>query len=57
MHLKLIDVGWYQVRKALQLRNESGDFVPVSFKLFEEAYSALSDKLRPLVYELGFMKI
>ncbi len=57
LKLNRADVGWYQVRKALQLRNESGDFVPVSFKLFEEAYSALSDKLRPLVYELGFMKI
>ena len=26
------DVGWYQVRNALKKRNESGDFVPVSFK-------------------------
>ena len=51
------DVGWYQVRKALQARNASGDYPPVSFKGFEEAYKALSEKLQPMVYELGFLKI
>lgn len=51
------DVGWYQVRKALQARNASGDFPPVSFKAFEEAYKALTEKLQPMVYELGFLKV
>jgi len=51
------DVGWYQIRKALQARNTSSDFAPVSFKPFEEAYKALSEKLQPQVYELGFLKI
>ncbi len=51
------DVGWYQIRKALQARNASGDFAPVSFKAFEEAYKALSEKLQPLVYELGFLRV
>ncbi len=51
------DVGWYQVRKALQARNASGDFAPVSFKPFEEAYKALTEKLQPMVYELGFLKV
>ena len=51
------DVGWYQIRKALQARNASGDFTPVSFKPFEEAYKALTDKLQPLVYELGFLRV
>lgn len=51
------DVGWYQIRNALKKRNESGDFVPVSFKPFEEKYKALSEKLQPLVYELGFLKV
>jgi hypothetical protein len=51
------DVGWYQIRKALQARNASGDFVPVSFKPFEEVYKVLSEKLQPMVYELGFLKI
>ena len=51
------DVGWYQIRKALQARNASGDFVPISFKPFEEAYKSLSEKLQPMVYELGFLRI
>ncbi|MFA5814728.1 MAG: hypothetical protein WC865_03815 [Bacteroidales bacterium] len=51
------DVGWYQVRKALQARNASGDFPPISLKGFEKAYKALTDKLLPMVYELGFLKI
>ena len=51
------DVGWYQIRNALKKRNESGDFVPVSFKPFEEAYKTLTEKLQPMVYELGFLKI
>ena len=51
------DVGWYQIRKALQARNASGDFAPVSFKAFEEAYKALTEKLQPMLYELGFLKI
>ena len=51
------DAGWYQVRKALQARNASGDFPPVSFKPFETAYKALTEKLQPMVYELGFLKV
>jgi len=50
-------LGWYQVRKALQARNANSDFPPVSFKPFEEAYQALTEKLQPMVYELGFLKI
>jgi hypothetical protein len=51
------DVGWYQIRNALKKRNESGDFPPVSFRPFEEAYKSLTEKLQPMVYELGFLKI
>lgn len=50
------DVGWYQVRKALEARNASGDVPPVSFQAFQQAYKALSEKLQPMVYELGFLK-
>jgi hypothetical protein len=50
------DVGWYQIRKALQARNASGDFVPTNFKPFEEAYKTLTEKLQPMVYGLGFLK-
>ncbi|MDJ0365183.1 hypothetical protein QMK33_08460 [Hymenobacter sp. H14-R3] len=51
------DVGWYQVRKALEARNASGDLPPTSFQPFQAAYKALTEKLQPLVYELGFLKV
>ena len=54
--LNRTDVGWYQIRKALEARNESDDYTPVSFEAFKTAYTALGDKLRPQVYELGFLK-
>lgn len=57
LKLNRADVGWYQIRKALQARNASGDFPPVSFKPYEEAYKVLSEKLQPMVYELGFLKV
>lgn len=50
------DVGWYQIRMALQNRNASGDFAPVSFTDFENAYEALTNKILPEVYEFGFMR-
>lgn len=50
------DVGWYQIRNALKKRNESDDYAPVSFEPFEQAYKALTEKLRPMVYELGFLR-
>ena len=56
LKLNRADVGWYQIRNALKKRNESGDFAPVSFKPFEESYKALTEKLQPMVYELGFLK-
>jgi hypothetical protein len=50
------DVGWYQIRNALKARNASGDTVPVDFTAFSNAYQALSDKLQPQVFELGFLR-
>lgn len=50
------DVGWYQIRSALKLRNESGNYLPINFKPFEQVYTTLTEKLRPLVYQLGFLK-
>jgi hypothetical protein len=50
------DVGWYQIRNALKKRNESGDFLPIDFTEFENAYKKLSAKLRPMVFELGFLR-
>lgn len=50
------DVGRYQIRNALKKRNESGDVAPVSFAEFKVAYKALTEKIRPQVWELGFLR-
>lgn len=50
------DVGWYQVRKALEARDASGDFPPTNWKPFKQAYQALTEKLQPQVYEFGFLR-
>ena len=50
------DVGWYQIRNALAERNKSGDSAPVNFTPFEIAYEALTTKLRPQVFSLGFLR-
>jgi hypothetical protein len=36
LKLNRADVGWYQIRKALQARNASGDFAPVNFNLLKK---------------------
>lgn len=50
------DVGWYQIRNALKRRNESGDGQLTDFSVFEGAYNALTEKLAPMVFELGFLR-
>ena len=47
-------MGWYQIRKALEANSENE---PVDFAPFKFAYAALGDKLRPMVYELGFLPV
>ncbi len=54
--LNRADVGWYQIRNALKARNQSGDTLPVDFTTFESAYAALSEKLQPQVFALGFLR-
>lgn len=46
------DAGWYQIRRALEAYSDTEltDFEP-----FKVAYGALTAKLRPKVYELGFL--
>lgn len=51
------DVGWYQLRNALKQRNAGGAYKPVDFSPFETAYKTLTEKLVPLVYEFGFLRI
>jgi hypothetical protein len=46
------DAGWYQIRNALDANNEND---PVNFSAFKSVYAALGDKLRPLVFKLGFL--
>ncbi|MBU6167305.1 MAG: hypothetical protein KGQ52_14425, partial [Alphaproteobacteria bacterium] len=46
------DAGWYQIRKALEAY---ADIELTDFEPFKAAYKALGDKLRPLVYDLGFL--
>lgn len=50
------DVGWYQIRNALRVRNASGDTAPVNLGPFEQAYQSLTEKLRPQVFSLGFLR-
>lgn len=56
LKLNRSDVGWYQVRKALEMRNKENMGTPIDFSSFKKAYELLGDKLRPQVYELGFLK-
>ena len=44
------DCGWYQIKGLLKM------YCPDELKGFQELYKALSDKMRPMVYELGFLK-
>ena len=46
------DAGWYQVRNALEANgdNDITDFAP-----FKDAYARLGQKLRPMVFALGFL--
>jgi hypothetical protein len=46
------DAGWYQIRRALEA---NGDNESVDFEPFRTAYDALSRKLRPQVFEYGFL--
>lgn len=50
--LNRADAGWYQIRRALEAY---GDIELTDFDPFKAAYATLSAKLRPMVYELGFL--
>lgn len=44
------DCGWYQIKGLLKI------YMPEELKGFQALYKALSDKMQPMVYELGFLK-
>lgn len=52
LKLNRLDAGWYQVRRALEAY---GDTELTDFDPFKVAYATLTEKLRPQVYELGFL--
>lgn len=54
--LNRADVGWYQIRNALKARAAAGSTVVVSLAAFEAAYEALTDKILPQTYSLGFLR-
>ena len=45
------DCGWYQLRALIK------EYIPNELKEFQKLYKDLSDKMRPMVYELGFLKL
>lgn len=51
-HLNAWDAGWYQVRR---LASEL-PFLKDEMDGFKESFKALADKMRPMVYDLGFLK-
>ena len=50
------DVGWYQIRNALAA-NAKQNSTEFDLSAFKTAYDVLSEKLRPQVYEFGFLKL
>lgn len=44
------DCGWYQIKAVLK------EYFVEDLKEFQESYRILADKMRPMVYELGFLK-
>lgn len=44
------DCGWYQIKALLK------EFMPDDLKEFRALYKQLADKMRPMIYELGFLK-
>lgn len=48
-HINTWDAGWYQIKGMLK------EYDPEGLKQFNELYKQLEDRMRPLVYELGFL--
>lgn len=44
------DCGWYQIKALMKYA------IPDELKIFSEKFKRLADKMRPMVYELGFLK-
>ena len=44
------DCGWYQIKALVK------EYIPSELEEFKTLYKVLSNKMRPMVYELGFLK-
>ena len=49
-HIHTWDAGYYQLKDLWK------EYLPDDFKEFKQVYKELADELRPLVYELGFLR-
>ena len=49
-HLQVWDVGWHQIKKILK------EYMKDDLKEFNNMYKKFSDRLRPYVYEFGFLR-
>ena len=49
-HINTWDAGYYQLKALWQ------QYLPDEFQEFKRLYKALADKMRPMVYELGFLR-
>ena len=49
-HLQAWDAGWYQIKLILK------EYYPIDYARFVGTYRAFEDRMRPMVYELGFLK-
>jgi hypothetical protein len=49
-HIQTWDAGWYQIKLILK------EFYPDRLKEFTQKYKQFEDRMRPLVYELGFLR-
>ena len=47
---KCWDAGWYQIKALIN------EYMDVDLKEFQTLYKKLADKMRPMIYELGFLK-
>ena len=48
-HINTWDAGWYQIKAVVK------EYLPERLKQFTDLYKQLEDRMRPLVYELGFL--
>lgn len=49
-HLNTFDAGWYQNKLVIK------EYFRLDYAMFLSKYKAFEDRLRPMVYELGFLK-